>query len=120
MVKIKQLVDIKFEKIPLLKIVIVCLLINVSLIIIGTLSQFILPPQIPLFFGLPQTEQQLASSIYIILPALLSLIITLFNLFLVTKLYDIYLKKMFIFTSLVLTLLSSVAIIKIIFLVGIL
>lgn len=94
------------------------IIINIIIIIIGLLSKLILPPEIPLFFGLPQTSEILAPSTFIILPSIVALIIALFNFLLASKIDNNYLKKAFNFATLAVTFLSLIATIKIILLVG--
>lgn len=120
--KIKKIpaikIDPRFEKLPLKHLFIISLIINLVLILSGLFAKLILPPEIPLFYGLPKNEDQLAKSIYIILPALISIIITIFNTVLSIISSNIYLKKTLAFASISITILSVVATYKIIFLVG--
>ncbi|MDP3917757.1 MAG: hypothetical protein Q8Q30_01110 [Candidatus Woesebacteria bacterium] len=106
------------EKLPLRHLFIISLIINGVLVLSGLLAKFILPPEIPLYYGLPKNEDQLAKSIYIILPALISILITITNTVLSIISTSIYLKKTLAFASISITILSIVATYKIIFLVG--
>lgn len=87
-------------------------------IAVGLVAQFILPPEVPLFYGLPQTENQLASPIWIVLPSLIALVITLLNGSSTLKMHDNYLKKVLATTSIFCSLLAVITTLKIIFLVG--
>lgn len=111
-------IDPRFEKLPLRHLFIISLIINGVLVLSGLLAKFILPPEIPLYYGLPKNEDQLAKSIYIILPALISILITFTNTVLSIISTSIYLKKTLAFASISITILSIVATYKIIFLVG--
>lgn len=111
-------IDPRFEKLPLRHLFIISLIINGVLVLSGLLAKFILPPEIPLYYGLPKNEDQLAKSIYIILPALISILITITNTVLSIISTSIYLKKTLAFASISITILSIVATYKIIFLVG--
>ena len=72
----KIIIDPRFEKLPLKKLILTSFVLNLIIIVLGLLAQFILPPEIPLLFGLPQTTEQLTPSIYIILPSIIALIIS--------------------------------------------
>lgn len=104
--------------ITLKKFFILSLLVSTISIIIGLLAQLVLPPQIPLFYGLPQTAEQLAPAILIILPSVVSLLITTINMFFLTRVHDIYLKKSLAFVSIAVSILAIITTLKIIFLVG--
>lgn len=108
----------KFEKLPLKKLFVYSFIINIIVIILGLLSIYILPPEIPLFYGLPRTSEQLAPSFLIILPATVSFLLTLFNVFLSINVNELYLKKALSFTSIFISILSLIGTFKIIFLIG--
>lgn len=100
------------------KIIISSFVVSGVTILSGLLSQFILPPEIPLFYGLPQTSEQIAPSILIIIPSTASLLITLVNILFISKASNIYLKKTLAFTSITISTLATITTLKIIFLVG--
>lgn len=108
----------EFEKLPLKKLFVSSFFISVFAIIFGLLSQFILPPEIPLYYGLPQTTEQLAPSIFIILPSLISIAITVLNAVFSIKSHDNYLKRALAFASISIAILSIITTTKIVFLVG--
>lgn len=87
-------------------------------LVIGLAAQFILNPEIPLFYGLPQTEEQLSPAIFILIPATVSFLVVIINSYLSSKTADSYLKKCLAVTSIACSILSFIATIKIIFLVG--
>jgi len=103
---------------PLKRLLVLFLVVSVITIILGLLAQLILPPQIPLYYGLPQTSEQITPSIFIILPSLLSIIITAINTAVSLKVNDIFLKKTLAFASIAVLLLATITTYKIIFLVG--
>jgi hypothetical protein len=107
-----------FEKVPLKNLFILSIIINLIFILLGLLANLILPPEIPLFYGLPKNSGQLTQSIFIILPSTISLVLTILNLIISTKVESNYLKKVFAFSSLVTVILSVIGTYKIIFLVG--
>jgi len=108
----------KFEKLPLKKFFIASFAINMITIFSGLLAKFILPPEIPLFYGLPQTSEQLANSTFIILPACIALLLTLINAIISINISGIYLKKTLAVASISISLLSLIGTFKIIFLIG--
>ena len=112
------LTQIKESSLPLKSLFTISAVINIVFILLGLVGQLVLPPEIPLFYGLPKNSEQLAPSILIIVPASVSLIITVFNAIIATKIEGQYLKKALAFASISVTLLSVVATYKIIFLVG--
>lgn len=110
----------EFKKLPLKKLFVFSFFASLILLIISVLSQAILPPVIPLFYGLPQTEDQLAPSILMLLPAFISLVLTTINMLVALKIDDVYLKRALAFTSLAVSILAIVTTIKIMFLVSLL
>lgn len=114
----KLRLDPRFEKLPFKKLIVISLFLNVIMVGVGLLAKLILPPEIPLFFGLPQTSEQLASSTYIILPATMSFCISILNSTIAVLLNNSYLKRVLAFATILVTILSLIATFKIIFLVG--
>ena len=108
----------KFERLPLKKLFIASFVINILTILLGLLAGFILPPEIPLLYGLPQTSEQLVKSILIILPSTIALLLTLINAILSISIDGTYLKKTLAFASISISLLSLIGTFKIIFLVS--
>lgn len=87
-------------------------------ILIAFLAQPILPPQIPLFYGLPESESQLSPALGLALPGVFSLLILVGNLALVKIVKDDFLKKILAGASLVASIFASITTVKIVFLVG--
>lgn len=108
----------KFEKLPLKRFFIASFVVNVITILSGLLAKFILPPEIPLFYGLPQTSEQLANSIFIILPTGIALLLTLINAIVSISINDTYLKKTLAIASISISLLALIGTYKIIVLIG--
>lgn len=115
---LKDSIGTKSAHLPLKSLFVISIILNALFILIGLISQLILPPEIPLFYGLPKNSEQLAPSLFIILPASISLIITITNAVLSINTDNNYLKKTLAFASVSASLLSSIATYKIIFLVG--
>ena len=117
-IKINIKVDPRFEKLPLKNLYVISFVLNVLAIVSSLFATFILPPEVPLLFGLPQTEEQIVPSFLVSLPNAVALIITVLNALLAIYLDDAYLKRVLSFVSLAITILSLIATSKIIFLVG--
>lgn len=110
--------DIDKAKIPFKKQVGLCLLINIIVVVLATLSILVLPPEIPLLYGLPEGEEQIVANWAIVLPNLISFFIMLFNSILANYSKDEYLKKIIIITGFVATFFAIITVLKIFFLVG--
>ncbi len=90
-------------------------IINLTLVI--ALQKY-LPPQVPLFYGAAEGEEQLTSSLGLIIPASLSIILILLNSLLSLFLESNFLQKILSIVSFTVTLLSAITVIKIILLIG--
>ncbi len=86
--------------------------------LIALLAQSVLPPQIPLFYGLPVGTEQLSPSYGLLIPGGLAFIINFVNLLLLSKIKDDYLKKVLLISSYIVAFFVIITTIKIIFLVG--
>ncbi len=98
-------------------------LIQISFISIITIAAVLIfrktiPPQVPLFYGLPKGEEQLAPSTNLVIPSLISLAIIITNFALSTVIKDDFLKKALVLTAIVCVFFSTITIVKIFFLVG--
>mgnify|MGYP001598834122 CR=1 FL=1 len=109
---------IKLEKLPLKKYFSASWIINFIIIIFSLLLLGRLPPQIPIFYGFPQSEAQLSQPIGILIPPSLSLIFILLNLFLINIIKDEFIKKILVIAGLATAVFASITVVKIIFLVG--
>ena len=108
----------KFERLPLKKFYVFSFFLSLSIIAISFLAKLILPPEIPLFYGFPQSQQRLSQSIYLFIPSLFSLLTTAVNAYISIFIDNNYLKRVLAFSSVVISFLSATTTIKIIFLVG--
>jgi hypothetical protein len=77
-----------------------------------------LPPLVPLFYGRPSGEAELTITAGLLIAPGVALIITILNLFISFWVKDDYLKKILAISSIVISSLMAITIIKIIFLVG--
>jgi hypothetical protein len=91
-----------------------CLLMTgVSLLALSNL-----PPQVPLFYGLPETEERLAPSWMLVVPSLASFLILLVNASLSLFIEEEFAKKVLVASSFSVALFSAITTLKIISLVG--
>lgn len=107
-----------YANIPFNNVVILVLFVNLAVISLVLLIQVFLPPEIPLFYGMPEGEKQLAPSLALTIPSVASLLILLINLAITFFTENIFLKKTLILTTVGTTLLSLITTVKIAFLVG--
>lgn len=95
---------------------------SLALIIFTSGATFLLrnriPPQVPLYFGLAEGEQQLGSDKSLFIPPLVSLVVVGINLFISFWVNSNFARQILIFSGFFVSLLSFVAVFKIIFLVG--
>lgn len=98
----------------------ILLIVSISILLIAAIIIFVskkLPPQVPLYYGLPRGEKQLASPLTLILPiSLASLFITL-NAIIAYFTKSAFLKKVLILGAFFTSLLAIITVVKIIFLV---
>lgn len=90
------------------------LIILIALIMYGSLQ-----PEIPLFYSLPDSSQQLANKIYIFLVPIISFLITIghFALLLLSKSMEKRLKKMFAWITVILQIIFFMIFLRIILIV---
>lgn len=117
-VSTKMNLNTAFDKLPLKKLNIFAFIISIITVIVGLISQIILPPEIPLFYGLPQNSAQISPSILIILPSSIAILMTSVNILISMYISDNYLKKALVFTSLLIAILSAITTYKILLLVS--
>ena len=93
-------------------------ILNLLMIFFGLLLLKRLPPQIPIFYGLPRGEAQLSSPLGILFPPVSSLIFISLNLLLINIIKDGFIKKTLVVAGLASAVFASITVVKIIFLVG--
>ena len=96
----------------------ICILLNVFVVIFVLLIKNNLPPVVPLYYGRPEAVDQLAPNIFLTLPAIFAICVIILNIFLTKIIRDSFLKQVLMALTIVVTLLSTITIIKIAFLVG--
>lgn len=120
-IKLKKIVDSSkssFKKVPLLKLIYITIAINLVTCLLVLIFQGNLPPEVPLFYGLAEGEEQVVPSLWLLIPTASSALLLLLNTLLALLLKDDFLQKTLILTSFALAVLSLTTSIKIVFLVG--
>jgi hypothetical protein len=107
-----------WKKLPFKGCIYFSLIINLVLAALTVVLRGILPPVVPLFYGLPAGTEQLAPSIELAIAPALGFVITLLNIFLSSLTKDIFLKKTLVISSAFISLLLAITFIKIVLLVG--
>ncbi len=100
------------------KAVIYLVVLNITIIVLITLLNSKLPPELPLFYGLAYGKEQLAPSYYLVLPSVVALVIIIINTVISFFLEDSFLKTSLLITNFAVTFFSIITTVKIIFLVG--
>ncbi len=106
------------KNVPFKNFVAAAFLLNIIVILIVLILQNFLPPQVPLFYGLPEGEEQLVSSLMLIVPSAASLLILVINLSISYFLKEDFFKKILVITAIGITIFSLVTTIKIILLIS--
>ena len=104
--------------IPLKKVFIFATSINLLTIAFIVLLQNSLPPQVPLFYGLAEGEEQLTTPLGLLIAPGLSTTILLINTSLSTLTKNDFLQKTLILSGFAVGVFSTITIVKIILLVG--
>lgn len=108
--------DIKL--IPFNKLVLVVAILDILTMVSVLVLLGKIPPVVPLFYGLPVSEDQLVKAPFLILPSLIALLIVFLNSLLTFFLKDDFLKKVLVIASLGASFFAIITTFKIIFLVG--
>jgi hypothetical protein len=105
-------------KFPLKKVFVSSLIINFLTALSVLIIQSHLPPQIPLFYGLAEGEEQLIFPLGLIIPALFALVVSIVNAALTLIIKNDFLQKTLILAGFAVTIFSTITTVKIILLVG--
>lgn len=95
-----------------------CVVINLLVIGFVLFTQNSLPPVVPLYYGLPIGDEMLANKTTLPVPALASIIIISINILIIKAIKDVFLQKVLTSIIVLITLLSTITIFKIAFLIG--
>lgn len=106
------------QKLPFTQVIIVTFVLSLFTVLVPFIFKKNLPPETPLFYGLPEGEKQLSAEIGLAIPGIISLCIALINTFLALFLKERFLKQTLLLASLGVSLLACITVIKIVILVG--
>lgn len=104
--------------IPYSKYVATILGVNILLSILVLLLQDNIPPTVPLFYGRPRGNEQLAPQLFLLLPPGIAILVTALNTIFAVITEDKFIRKVLIGIAFAATLLSTITVIKIVLLVG--
>lgn len=116
--KLSSRLKFLLHAIPNKQIVYLCLATNALVLILVILTQEVLPPIIPLFYGQPQGASQLAPKIFLVIPPAVALLVTGVNVCLSRTTKDDFLWSVLLGGSILTTVLSIITVVKIVLLVG--
>lgn len=105
-------------RLPFSKHFLVIFVVNLVVAGLALAVQTFLPPEIPLFYGQPKGENQIAAKIFLILPSSSALVVSAFNLLLSKVIGNKFLEKVLIGISYTISALALITTLRIIFLVG--
>lgn len=94
------------------------LILNTTLIIFVLLFNKNLPPEVPLLYNLPEGNEQLAKSVFLIIPAVFAILLSFINIILCLIIKDKFAKSVLVYSLIFISFITFVSIIKIFFLVG--
>lgn len=106
--------DLPFRNILVAGIAANLLLIGIILVIQGR----VLPPQVPVFYGFPEGEEQLTKTPFLVAPSVTALMFTLANTGVALFIRSALAKNILVLASSFLLILSLVTTVRIVFLVG--
>lgn len=109
---------VSIQKIPFPYITGTVFLLNLGIIGYVIFAQSYLPPRVPLFYGQPRGEAQLASKIMLIVPPLLSQLILVVNTIITVRIKDEFAAKALISFTVLCSIFASISVLKIISIVG--
>jgi hypothetical protein len=104
--------------IPFKKLVFGVVVLDILTIVLVLVLLDKIPPVVPLFYGLPLSEDQLVKAPFLILPGGVALLIVFLNSLLTFFIKDDFLKKVLVIASLGTSFFAVITTLKIIFLVG--
>lgn len=107
-----------FKTVIYIKPTLLIIAANLLLMITIILLQKLIPPVVPLLYGKPTGEEQLTSRANLLIPPVLAIATNIINLALIQILKDNFLQKILLSLGFILTILSTITTLKIIFLIG--
>lgn len=106
------------KAIPTPKVLYFSVFLALTSLFVVWISQKVLPPEIPLLYGLPEGEDQITNSAGLMIPNLIAIASIVVNATLAFFLEDKFVKTVLIYAGLAIVIFSTITTVKIIFLVG--
>jgi hypothetical protein len=106
------------KNIPLAKFLYAAFILGLLNITTTLLLQNFLPPEVPLYYGLAKSQEQLSTSFGLIIPGIITLGVATLNSILAYVLGNDFLQKILVLSAFSVSIISFIATIEIIFLVG--
>lgn len=115
---VKNSLEPLWKDIPLKGYLYFSLFLNVLSVVSVLVAKNFLPPVAPLLYGRPEGEGQLVPTLWLLSAPLTSFVITLINILLVRLVKDAFMQKILVMSAFLLSILTTITIVKIVFLVG--
>lgn len=106
------------KTLPLIPLLYIAFILNIATIILITIQRHSLPPEIPLLYGNTEGNEQITPWTYLYLPPAVSLIILFINTIYATFVKDKLIRNSLSVVSFICSLFTTIAVIKILNLVG--
>ena len=110
--------DSVLSEIPFYKLALFVIVVNIILIVLILVFEKSIPPEIPLFYGLPESAEQLTTTRSLIIPPSASTMVIIINTTLAVFTKDDFLKKALMVSAIATGIFSSIAVFKVALLVG--
>lgn len=94
------------------------IVIDIIVVLLLIILRNFLPPLAPLFYGRPTGDAQLTKTFGLLIAPGASFLITAVNLLLSLWVKDVFFKKLLAISAVVISVLTTITIVKIVFLVG--
>jgi hypothetical protein len=117
-IKIIKKRKFSIQRIPLVKFLYIAFFLGIINILATLILQNYLPPEVPLYYGLAKGQEQLTTSLGLITPGAVSLGITFLNTFLAYTISNDFLQKTLVISAFSASIISFIATIEIVFLIG--
>ncbi len=105
-------------EIPFFGLLVFSLLVSIVTIVGILLLKDHIPPQVPLFYGLPEGEEQLTTQMGLTIPSFVALTFIVINTILATIFENAFVRNALVLTCFAITLFTTITTIKIFLLVG--
>ena len=108
----------EIENIPLKGLIYFSVILNISSVVFVLIIKNHLPPVVPLYYGLAKSEGQLASQTQLLIPNIASFMILATNILVSLITDNDFIEKILVVSAFAVSILSTITVIKIVFLVG--